>query len=131
MVGVAVDAVGLLDLWAALGGRLARARVDVEARKVAGSDRHADAVSLVEDDAGGPAIDGRGHDLAGRERFGLLEGVAVTQPQHAVRQEVALAVGIHVAEADREVGVDRRGGHKQLGQHAAGRPPRAPAAVRW
>src|SRR5205809_903376 len=49
VLGVAIDSVGLLDHRAIFFARLSGSGVHVKARLVAGSDRHADAVALVED----------------------------------------------------------------------------------
>ena len=106
MLGVAVDAIRLLHFFAAVGPGVAGAGVHVEAGVVAGGEGDADAVAGVEDLAGGPAIDGDFFDLTGGERLGLGGGLAMTEALHAFGDEHAATVGIDIAKAHGEVGID-------------------------
>jgi hypothetical protein len=66
MIGIESDAVGLLHFRASLRPGLAGAGVYIKAWVVARSEGGTDAVTLIEDDAGGPAIDGDFLNLTGR-----------------------------------------------------------------
>ena len=66
-------------------------------------------MALQEHVAGDPCVHGHHVDLAGPRQLGLFQRVAVAQPQNPVRQVARVAVGKHVHQLGREVGIDGAG----------------------
>ena len=114
---IVVHGLGGLHQFGRLLHRAAGVGVAVEAREIAARNLQADAVAFQEDVGGDAGVDGHAVDLAGHGRLGLLQRVAIAQAQDAVGQVARLAVGEHVHQLGREIGVVRAGRHVQHHLH--------------
>ena len=84
MPRVVVDGVDGHSRAAVLVERLSRIRVNVEARKVAAGNIHANSMAFGKENRGRVELDAEPVDLAGRHEAGFLEGVAVAGAHNAV-----------------------------------------------
>jgi hypothetical protein len=103
---------GLIGLHHAgfAGDRGSGVGIAVEAREVAARNLGPDAMPLEKHVAGDAGVERDLVHLAGPHRFGLLERVAVAQPQNAVGQVARVAIGEHVHQLGGEIRVALAGG---------------------
>src|SRR5688500_8265867 len=108
---IVMDRVDRLD---GIGGkvdrqRLACLRVWLIERRAGAGDRHANAMTFVENLADPADVEGELRRFAWRKQRFAIEAVAVAGPPGVIDDQDRPAVGIDVADADNEVGVFRGG----------------------
>src|SRR5438105_1532585 len=113
MLGIVQDRLAGRPQLGVLSERVASVRVAIPAREVAGSYLQADAVTGLEDVAGGPQVDVEGVRLPGFEQR-LRQTVSIPRANNAVGEIERAAVRVDVHQPRHEVGVRRRRAGPQL-----------------
>ena len=94
--------------------------VAVEAREVAAGNLQPNAVPATEHVAGHPEIHLQARGLPGLQQRGFLHPVAVLGANNSIAQIVGLAIGMHVHQLARKVGVPGAGGGPKDQLHRPG-----------
>ena len=102
-----------------VGDRAAGLCVRLKIRCARAGDGDAHLVTFVEDDAHPADVPSEFCDLAWHEQLLMIEAFVIARTQRVIDQQDGAAIGIHVRDAQDEVGVLCRRGNEDLGLDAA------------